>query len=146
MQLDGSNMHRIVREKGADCGPQARRRLKGGDGVVGPNAVVDRDGIVDRSGEHFRKEQEDGTDTRSWTERTARRLDLATAPLLRAYLRIWAMAVLFMLVFLPDRVSVITDLVKLIILSEPGLAIPIVALLAALPRPIEHLADMGDAE
>ena len=82
-------------------------------------------------------------DRPSWAERA----DTFMEPALRAWLRICkviasglGVAVLVMLVFLPDSVPTIIKLIELIISSGRGFAIPTVVLVTLLPRLLRPFA------
>ena len=84
-------------------------------------------------------------------EAWASRADTWSAPMLRACLRVCAMVamglavgVLTMLVFFPSRIPVIVDLIRLVISSGSGFAVPAVVLAALLPRLIRSLAKEGE--
>ena len=81
----------------------------------------------------------------------AQRMDTASASLLSLWLRVCfvmgsglSVAVLFMLVWSPDSISTVVELIELIVSSGRGFAIPTLVLISLLPKLIGIFANLRE--
>ncbi len=81
----------------------------------------------------------------------AQRMDTASASLLSLWLRLCfvvgsglGVGVLFMLVWSPDSISTVVELIELIILSGRGFAIPTLVLISLLPKLMGLFANLRE--